>query len=156
MYFRPTNIAAKKAALHFLSCHEHGQYELQQKLLNKGFDVSDIDEAIRFCREHHYLDDLRYSKEQVRHNVKKGHGERRIRQELQAKQVLDDIIEQALNEEPQDWFQLAKLSAENSFHHFATQGSAEYAQQVRFLQYQGFSVEQIRYALNSELLATSN
>ncbi|GAD90703.1 MULTISPECIES: regulatory protein RecX [Vibrio] len=155
MYSRSPNNAAKKEALRFLSLRDHGRYELQQKLLNKGFGLNDIDDAIVFCHEHHYLDDLRYAKDQVRLQASKGHGEHRIRQELQAKRVGGDVINQALREEPQDWFELAKLSVEKHLHDALTVDSQEYARQVRTLQFLGFSLEQIQYALSSTSLSTN-
>ncbi|GAB7218461.1 recombination regulator RecX [Vibrio comitans] len=150
MYSQTPTWTAKKTALDLLSRSEYGRYELQQKLLNKGFELSDIDEAIEFCREHHYLDDLRYAKDQIKQHVEKGHGERRIRQDLHVKHVRIEVIVQALAEEPQNWFELAKLSVKKYFEEDAAIESHEYSKQVRFLQYRGFSSEQIQYALNSE------
>ena len=43
MYSQTPVRTAKKAALDLLSRSEYGRYELQQKLLNKGFELSDID-----------------------------------------------------------------------------------------------------------------
>ncbi len=150
MYSQTPVRTAKKAALDLLSQCEYGRYELQQKLLNKGFGLNDIDEAIEFCREHHYLDDLRYAKDQIKLHVEKGHGERRIRQNLHVKHVRSEVVDQALAEDPQNWFELAKLSVNKHFGESSTSESHEYSNQVRFLQYRGFSSEQIQYALNPE------
>lgn len=96
------------------------------------------------------MDDLRYAKSQVRQHVYKGHGERRIRQELNQKRVAESVIEQAMAEEPQDWFELAKLAAEKKFKGIKAKDQKEYAKQVRFLQYRGYSFDQISYALSFE------
>lgn len=149
MYQRqPPTLSSKEAAMQLLSRRDHGVYELQQKLSLKGYEDADIQEAVNFCLEHRYLDDLRYAKSQVRQQVYKGHGERRIRQELQQKRVAESIVNQALEEEPQDWFELAKLAAEKKFKGIKAQDQKAYAKQVRFLQYRGYSFEQISYALN--------
>ncbi|MDE1220187.1 recombination regulator RecX [Vibrio aestuarianus] len=140
--------SCKESALQLLSRRDHGEYELYQKLLLKGFEIEKVDEAMTYCREHQYLDDLRYAKSQVRQHVAKGHGERRICQELNQKRVSSEIVEQALEQEPQDWFELAKAAAEKKFREPAAKGSKEYAKQVRFLQYRGFSFEHISYALS--------
>ncbi|MEZ9418351.1 recombination regulator RecX [Vibrio breoganii] len=150
MYSLTPTWTAKKTALDLLSRCEYGRYELQQKLLNKGFELSDIDEAVEFCREHHYLDDLRYAKDQIKQHVEKGHGERRIRQNLHVKHVRSEVIDQALAEEPQNWFELAKLSVKKYLETNPSCESHEHSKQVRFLQYRGFSPEQIQYALNPE------
>lgn len=106
--------SCKESALQLLSRRGHGEYELYQKLLLKGFEIEKVDEAMTYCREHQYLDDLRYAKSQVRQHVAKGHGERRICQELNQKRVSSEIVEQALEQEPQDWFELAKAAAEKN------------------------------------------
>ncbi len=136
-----------EATIQLLSRRDHSQYELKQKLALKGYEESDIAQAIEFCITHNYLDDLRYAKSQVRQHAYKGHGERRIRQELSQKRVTETVIDSALEQEPQDWFELAKASAAKKFKHGRAREPKEYVKQVRFLQYRGFSFEQIQYAL---------
>lgn len=146
----PPTLSCKEAAMQLLSRRDHGEYELYQKLSLKGYQQEEIEEAVNFCLDHHYLDDLRYAKSQIRQHVYKGHGERRIRQELQQKRVADDVIDVAMLEEPQDWFELAKSVAEKKFKGNKAKDQKEYAKQVRFLQYRGYSFEQINFALSSE------
>ncbi|RTZ14355.1 recombination regulator RecX [Vibrio aquaticus] len=147
---KPPTLSSKEAAIQLLSRRDHGEYEMYQKLSLKGYEDESIQEAINFCLEHNYLDDLRYAKSQVRQHVYKGHGERRIRQELNQKRVADFVIEKAMEEEPQDWFELAKSAAEKKFKGVKAIDQKEYAKQVRFLQYRGYSFEQISYALEEK------
>ncbi|KIE20723.1 recombinase RecX [Vibrio sinaloensis] len=147
---KPPTLSSKEAAIQLLSRRDHGEYEMYQKLSLKGYEEDAIQEAINFCLDHNYLDDLRYAKNQVRQRVYKGHGEHRIRQELNQKRVAESVIEKAMEEEPQDWFELAKSAAEKKFKGMKAKDQKEYAKQVRFLQYRGYSFEQISYALNSE------
>lgn len=147
---KPPTLSSKEAAMQLLSRRDHGEYELYQKLTLKGYGEDDIQQAVNFCLDHNYLDDLRYAKSQIRQHVYKGHGERRIRQELNQKRVAESVIELALEEEPQDWFELAKQAAEKKFKGLKAQDQKEYAKQVRFLQYRGYSFEQIAYALGKE------
>lgn len=146
----PPALSSKEAAIQLLSRRDHGEYELYQKLAFKGYDEEQIQEAVNFCIDHNYLDDLRYAKSQIRQHVYKGHGERRIRQELSQKRVSESVIEEALQEEPQDWFELAKAAAEKKFKGIKAKDQKEYAKQVRFLQYRGYSFDQISYALSDE------
>ena len=147
---KPPTLSSKEAAMQLLSRRDHGEYELYQKLTLKGYSEDDIQQAVNFCLDHNYLDDLRYAKSQIRQHVYKGHGERRIRQELNQKRVADSVIELALEEEPQDWFELAKQAADKKFKGVKAQDQKEYAKQVRFLQYRGYSFDQIAYALGKE------
>lgn len=144
---KPPTLSSKEAAIQLLSRRDHGEYELYQKLSLKGYDEQEIQQAVNFCQDHNYLDDLRYAKSQIRQHVYKGHGERRIRQELQQKRVADSVVEAALVEEPQDWFELAKQAAQKKFKGNRAKDQKEHAKQVRFLQYRGYSFEQISYAL---------
>lgn len=141
-------LSSKEAAIQLLSRRDHGQYELSQKLALKGYEESDIEAAINFCLDHNYLDDLRYAKSQIRQHVYKGHGERRIRQELAQKRVAESVIDEAMMEEPQDWFELARMAAEKKFKGRKAKDQKEYAKQVRFMQYRGYSFDQISYALS--------
>lgn len=147
---KPTTLSSKEAAMQLLSRRDHGEYELYQKLALKGYPEDEIDLAVNYCLDNHYLDDLRYAKSQIRQHVYKGHGERRIRQELSQKRVSEAVIACALQQEPQDWFERAKSAAEKKFKGHKANDQKEYAKQVRFLQYRGYSFDQIHYALNSE------
>ncbi|UPQ88339.1 recombination regulator RecX [Vibrio sinaloensis] len=147
---KPPTLSSKEAAMQLLSRRDHGEYELYQKLALKGYDQQEIQQAVNFCQDHNYLDDLRYAKSQIRQHVYKGHGERRIRQELQQKRVADSVVEAALVEEQQDWFELAKQAAQKKFKGNRAKDQKEYAKQVRFLQYRGYSFEQISYALGAD------
>lgn len=146
---RKTTLSAKEIAVQLLSRRDHGEFELQQKLKLKGFDEDEIQQALDYCIGHGWMDDLRYAKSQIRQHVYKGHGKLRIQQELKMKQVADYVIEQAFDEEPQDWFELAKETAHKKFKGEKAVDQKAYVKQIRFLQYRGFDFEQINYALSS-------
>lgn len=142
-------MSCKERALYLLTRRDHGEFELWQKLVLKGFAEDEVQQAVSYCKEHGYLDDQRFARSQVRQHIAKGHGERRIRQELQQKRIDNEAVNSALESEEADWFELARLTAEKKFKQIAgQQDTKEYAKQVRFLQYRGFSFEQIQYALN--------
>lgn len=150
MFQRQPTLSSQEAAIQLLSRRDHGEYELWQKLSFKGYSQDAIEQAVNFCLEHNYLDDLRYAKSQIRQYVYKGCGEKRIRQELMQKRVAESVIAVAMEQEPQDWFELAKQAAEKKFKTLGAKDPKEYAKQVRFLQYRGYNFEQIHYALSSK------
>jgi regulatory protein len=143
----PPTYSCKDSALNSLSRRDHGQHELTQKLLAKGFPDKQVEEVIHYCLDRGYLDELRYVQSQIRQHINKGHGERRIRQTLLHKKANSDLIDQALEEQNQDWFELAKEVAQRKFRSVPAADQKEYARQIRFLQYRGFSFDQIHYAL---------
>lgn len=149
MYRKKMTLSAREVAVQLLSRRDHGEFELKQKLTLKEFEEQDINQALEYCISNGWMDDLRYAKSQVRQHVYKGHGKRRIQQELSMKQVADHIIEQAFDAEPQDWFELAKETAEKKFKGQKAVDQKAYAKQIRFLQYRGFDFDQIQYALSS-------
>lgn len=138
----------KEVTMQLLSRRDHGQYELTQKLLLRGYAEEEICHVVQFCIEYGYLDELRYARSQIRQHLYRGHGKRRIVQELTQKRVIATIIEQALAEESPDWFEFAKLTAQKKFKGIKAVDSKAYAKQIRFMQYRGYTFEQIDYALN--------
>ncbi len=151
MYYKqPPRCSATECAINLLSRRDHGSYELTQKLTMKGYSDNDIQQAISYCQERRYLDDLRYAKGQVRQHIAKGHGEIKIKQTLSQKRLEEHDINRAIEEENTDWFELAKQTAQKKFKSKLAQDQKEYAKQVRFLLYRGFNFEQINYALTVE------
>lgn len=157
MYLKtPPKKSAKEYAIDLLSRRDHGQQELIQKMRLKGYTPEQCQTALTYCLEYDYLNDQRYALAQIRQQIAKGHGERRIWQHLLQKQVAKEIIQQALEELNPDWFALAKACAEKKGLLNADKNSdvekdqKNHAKQVRFLQYRGFDFEQIHYALDFE------
>ncbi|WP_105900898.1 recombination regulator RecX [Vibrio gangliei] len=149
MQRKKSKLTARESAVQMLSRRDHGEFELRQKLKLKEFEPSDIDQALEYCQGNGWVDDVRFAKSQIRQHVFKGHGKRRIQQELMLKQVSEQDIEQAFEQEPQDWFELAKETAHKKFKGKKAEDAKAYAKQVRFLQYRGFDFEQISYALST-------
>ncbi|TXX97682.1 recombination regulator RecX [Vibrio mimicus] len=141
--------ACRQSALQLLSRRDHSEYELQQKLALKGHQTEVIDEVVKYCLELGYLSDVRYAASQARQMVHKGYGEQRLRQQLKEKRVAEDVIEQVLAEQTIDWFELAKEVAHKKFKSGISLERSQYAKQVRYLQYRGFSFDQIRYAFQA-------
>jgi len=139
-----------ETALQLLSRRDHGEHELVNKLISKGFSEKDTKEALLYCHHFHYIDDIRYAKNQVRQHIAKGRGKQRICQELKQKMISNEDIDCVLNSFDVDWFELARASALKKYRIMNTVDAKEYARRVRYLQYRGFNLEQIQYALNNE------
>ncbi len=140
-----------ETAIQLLSRRDHGRIELFRKLMSKGFDDDEVDQAVQACEQYGYLDDVRYTQGMIRHHIAKGHGEQRIYQSLKQKQIDESIIAEQLAELDVDWVELATSTAERKLGISIEEPVKDpkvYAKQVRFLQYRGFNFEQIQYALN--------
>ena len=77
----------------------------------------------------------------------RGHGPLRIRMDLRERGVADTDIDEALDTADEDWVAVAREARRKRFGAAGPADFRERARQGRFLQYRGFSSEQIRAAL---------
>ena len=91
------------------------------------------------------LSDQRFSEAFVRWRVGKGQGPVRIRMELRERGVDGDAV---LRECDVDWFALVVEVAHKRFGESPATDPKQRAKRMRFLQYRGFTGEQVRAALN--------
>ena len=96
------------------------------------------------------LSDDRFAAAFVSSRIRKGQGPIRIRGELKQRGVADDLIDKHLEQVDVDWVQLACTVRHKKYGSVHSTEYREQARQSRFLQYRGFSGEQIRAAMGSE------
>jgi regulatory protein len=94
---------ARNALIRYLSRREHSEYELKNKLLNKGFELNVIENAMLFLHEHDLQSDLRFAQAKVRDLASRGYGEIKAKSELQNHNITSDLIEDALYGQKIDW-----------------------------------------------------
>ena len=94
--------------------------------------------------------DHRFTEALVRSRIEKGYGPTWIARELQDKGVGDELIEAALHSGEVDWDTCAARVREKKFGQAQPDNYREQARQSRFLQYRGFTGEQIRGVFNHE------
>lgn len=145
----PPKYSCRESAIYLLSRRDHGRNELAGKLKIKGYPEEDIEQTVTYCDQLGYLNDQRFAEGLVRQHILKCHGALRIRQELKQKQLDSEVIDVALQQQDVDWFELAKSAAEKKFGLITSAEPKLRAKQIRFLQYRGFSFDQIQYALQS-------
>jgi len=129
-----------------LARREHSVAELYQKLQQRGFDAELYMPIVAKFTRADIQSDLRFAEGFARQSVSKGHGLQRICAALKQRQVADGVIQHALAELEVDWFELARQVFLKKFG-LNTEGDWQQQQKYfRYLQYRGFSHEQIRYA----------
>lgn len=142
----------KKSVLHYgidlLSRREHSAKELATKMRAKSFESEDIEPVLQYLKQHDYLSELRFTECIYRSRINKGYGQRYIEQELRQKGVSSDLILQVEQELTTDWYDVALLAYQKKFGHKEWQNDKEKAKRIRFLQYRGFSTDEIFTALN--------
>jgi len=140
----------RNKALDLLSRREHSVAELRAKLVVRDFDPDAIDVAIDTLVCEGLISDDRFASVFIASRVRKGQGPIRIRGELKQRGVADDLIALHLEQADTDWVELARGVRDRKY---GSNRSSEYrdrARQSRFLQYRGFSGEQIRAALEDQ------
>ena len=141
----------KKIAIGLLSRREHSRAELVTKLKKREFSEEEISGALDELAELGYQSDQRFAESYVRMRVQKGYGLQRIHQELLEREVAPALIEQASSDVL--WGDMARLARQKRFGLGVPDEYAERAKQMRFLQYRGFTAEEIRQALFDECCA---
>ncbi len=94
--------------------------------------------------------DERYARMLIRSRIARGQGPLRIEQEMKSKGLASVLINRVVQEVEVDWFELARGTRERRFGHNPPMDMKLKSKQYRFLQYRGFSAEQIQYAMNPE------
>ena len=110
----------------------------------------DISRVVTELKQDGSLSDQRFADSFIYNRMQRGYGPSRIRQELRDRGVAEEIICAALDENDNEW--LSRLIA---VHHkkFGDSIPADYGErmrQSRFLQYRGFTPEQIRRFFNAD------
>jgi regulatory protein len=89
---------AKAAALRFLKIRPRSIAELKEKLEVKGFSSTEIEKTVLDLLASGLLDDRAFTKSWINYRLARPFGFRRIVQELKAKGIDQEIIEQAIAE----------------------------------------------------------
>jgi regulatory protein len=142
-------IEARKKAMDYLARREHGRTELLNKLTKFGFEADAADDAVAQLVDDGLQSDTRFAEAFVRSRIGQGKGPARIRAELREHGVSDGVIDTALSEAGQDWFELA---IDVRFKKFGAERPADFkekARQMRFLQSRGFDSDQIQVAVSA-------
>lgn len=147
----------KQTALHcgvgLLARREHSEFELRKKLKVREFEDADIDIAIDRLLEKDYLSDSRFAISTCRYRANRGYGWRYIANELKQKGVCSIIIQELQNNCEIDWYLQVELAYNKRFGESRVkdpkQAQKEQAKKIRFLQYRGFSHDEIFSVVNT-------
>ena len=127
---------------------EHSAGELFRKLSVRGYNVTDIRNVIDELKDQGLQSDDRFTEVFVHSRTEKGYGPVRIMQDLRKRSIGDDLIHQFIDVNDAAWGQQADRVREKRFGHNLPTDYKEKAKQSRFLQYRGFTTDQIRNVIN--------
>jgi len=142
-----TAATVEAAAVRLLARREHSRAELVRKLAARGAPGDLVGEVLDSLVARRLQSDERYAEALVSSRAGRGQGPVRIRRELAERGVAAATTDAALEAADQDWRQLAR---ETRLRRFGADIPGEWNERVRqsrFLEYRGFTNEQIRFAL---------
>ena len=135
--------SAKHVAVRLLSRREHSAEELRNKLAKREFEADEIATALLELRQGDWQSDERYAEAYIRGRRLKGFGPVRIASELRERGVDDQIIDRYLLADDEIWWQTLAQEYQKKYHGSPFEDYQEKAKRMRFLQYRGFSLDQI-------------
>lgn len=131
-----------------LARREHSCFELRCKLLTRGFEEPLIEEVIRVLADEGLLSDSRFAEAYINMRANRGFGPLRIQAELCERGVSDDVIEQLLDFESEQWLGKVITVKEKKFGVNQPKDYLDRGKQAKFLQYRGYSSAQIKHVLS--------
>lgn len=141
--------AARRVALLLLGRRDYASAELLTKLTVSGYTQEAAQAAVAALQEERLLDDSRFLDNFVRAHAGRGQGPARIRQELAVLGFPAADIQTALEAGP-DFTALCREVRARKFGTRPPASWAERGRQGRFLQYRGFSSDDIRIATGQD------
>jgi len=137
----------RRTAMDLLARREHSVLELRRKLQKRDMWGELVEQALQGLIDDNLLHEGRFAESFVSSRIQKGQGSVRISADLSERGVSQALIEQALTEAECDWFELAAQVRVKRFGQGLPADFPQKAKQLRFLQYRGFTSEEIRFAV---------
>ena len=139
----------RRTAMDLLARREHSTRELKRKLKVRGMEGVAVDQALAALQQERLLSDERFVEMLVHSRLGKGHGPLRIQAELREHGVSDELVGAAVDINDPQWYDKIKEVRHKRFGAGLPDTIDERAKQMRFLQYRGFTPEQIRAVFKS-------
>jgi regulatory protein len=141
---------ARNRALSWLARREYGRRELIDKLVQRGCGEEAATQVVAALTTEGLVSDERFIETLLHVRRVRGYGPLYIRRELEEKGIDRSTIERWLDVGSRDWIEDVRRVNKKKFGGKQPVSLAERAKQTRFLQYRGFTHEQIRQALGSD------
>lgn len=143
----------RRRAMDALARREYGCQELWRKLCDKGADPDVALTVVERLQAENLVSDLRFAESLVTARRHRGQGPIRIRRELEEKGVAESLIDGILAPRDRSWSLLAAEVRQRKFGEALPAAFRERARQARFLQYRGFTADQVQVALAVDAFA---
>lgn len=122
--------------------------ELRYKLEMRGVPEPLANRVIEDFEKRGWQSDRRYAESVARTRFSRAYGPLRIRAELAAAGLSDELVNSVLNSADFNWGELARQACQRRFSG-RPQGPEDWQKRYRFLAHRGFSAEQIHAVLKN-------
>ena len=136
--------------MRLLATREYGFSELLCKLSKNDDCHDDILAVIERLRDEALQSDDRFTAAYVRSRQERGFGPVRIKQELRARNISDELMILHLQEDDDKWNEQLRQVREKKYGKLVPISYPDKMKQSQFLQYRGFSSEQIRQIFRTD------
>jgi len=137
----------KQTVLRLLGRRDYSRHELEQKYRSR-FDEELLSQVLDSLEVDGYLSDARFTDVFLRNRIAQGYGLQRIRFEFRQKGVATELLDEALEEQAPDWYQLAAETWSRKFREAPNGDHKLFAKQMRYLTQRGFGMDESRYAID--------
>ena len=131
-----------------LAQREYSSAKIEQKLIGQGFQPPDIAPVLKELYQEGVINDRRFAENYIRYRQSHGFGPLRIGQELQARGLCKEMIEDHLNITDNAWLTEINKVWQKYFKGKLPNDYFAKVKQMRFLQQRGFTQEQIKYIIS--------
>lgn len=138
----------REAAMALLARREHSRWELARKLRARGYAMAEIDTTLEILATSGMLSNQRFAEAYIRMRIQRGYGAVRIRLELEQRGVDTELIMRSLDSYMDAfWLEQLVIVRQKRFGKILPIEQNERVKQLRFLQYRGFTMDQIYQVL---------
>jgi len=129
----------KELCLRLLARREHSRKELQDKLILRGFNLSDSQAVIAELARQGWQSDERFAEGYARCRIQKGYGPLRIGYELQQRGVTGVDLGSIVEEQAGNWLNVLERVYQGKYSNDELLTAKEWLKRNRFLQQRGFN-----------------
>jgi regulatory protein len=131
-------------ALDYLARREHTRFTLREKLMQKGFSHQSVETALDILIQQGFLNEERFCEAFIQKRIRQGYGPVRITAECHQYGINNDIIFSQLPKDEEFWLTAIQKILKKKFR--PSHLPKEQLRQTRYLQYRGFTLDQIKKA----------
>lgn len=129
-------------ALDYLARREHTRFTLREKLMQKGFLHQSVEAVLDILIQQGFLNEKRFCEAFIQKRIRQGYGPVRITAECHQYNINNDVIFSQLPQDEEFWLAAIQKILQKKFQ--PSHLPKEQLRQIRYLQYRGFKLDQIK------------